>query len=288
LKYEFSRLVLLNLISFQRSSLLEALASVQIPSAELNQLTSLTSLQTKGLKKHFHELKFGVKEHKRSVNKVSDDKVNSSLRGVKRTLSDESSDDEAVKKPRDYNVVGFEGSESEESDDEIVEEIPEKIEVNEVAQLEETKPKQAEEVLKEEAIKPTPIERKPATYIHVERDPDIQVARLKLPIIVEEQMIMETISENMVTILAGETGSGKTTQVPQFLYEAGYAENGKIIGITEPRRVAAIAMSQRVGNEMNLGANIVSYLSKKTTIERHLAIISQVKFTASPDSLLIS
>lgn len=54
--------------------------------------------------------------------------------------------------------------------------------------------------------------------------------------------------------------SGKTTQVPQFLYEAGYAENGKLIGITEPRRVAAIAMSQRVGREMSLGPNIVSYL----------------------------
>ena len=40
--------------------------------------------------------------------------------------------------------------------------------------------------------------------------------------------------------------------VPQFLYEAGYAENGKIIGITEPRRVAAIAMSSRVAKEMNL------------------------------------
>ena len=40
--------------------------------------------------------------------------------------------------------------------------------------------------------------------------------------------------------------------VPQFLYEAGYAENDKIIGITEPRRVAAIAMSSRVAKEMNL------------------------------------
>lgn len=48
-------------------------------------------------------------------------------------------------------------------------------------------------------------------------------ARLKLPILAEEQVIMEAINENPVVIICGETGSGKTTQVPQFLYEAGYA-----------------------------------------------------------------
>lgn len=46
--------------------------------------------------------------------------------------------------------------------------------------------------------------------------------RLQLPILGEEQMIMEAITNNDVVILSGETGSGKTTQLPQFLYEAGY------------------------------------------------------------------
>ena len=64
---------------------------------------------------------------------------------------------------------------------------------------------------------------------------------------------METINENDVIILCGETGSGKTTQVPQFLYEAGYGSCGDrsgVIAVTQPRRVAAIAMAQRVSVEL--------------------------------------
>lgn len=49
-----------------------------------------------------------------------------------------------------------------------------------------------------------------------------QMARLSLPILAEEQVIMEAIHDHDIVVLCGETGSGKTTQVPQFLYEAGY------------------------------------------------------------------
>lgn len=115
------------------------------------------------------------------------------------------------------------------------------------------KPAKPKKVVKE------PVERKPAVYVHVDRTAEVQAARLQLPILAEEQVIMETISENSIVILAGETGSGKTTQVPQFLYEAGYAEK-KLIGITEPRRVAAISMSKRVAHEMNVSSDVVSYL----------------------------
>ncbi|XP_074868935.1 putative ATP-dependent RNA helicase DHX37 isoform X2 [Carettochelys insculpta] len=100
---------------------------------------------------------------------------------------------------------------------------------------------------------------KPAVFIPVDRSPEIQEVRLKLPILAEEQVIMETINENPVVIICGETGSGKTTQVPQFLYEAGYASSDGIIGITEPRRVAAVSMSHRVAKEMNLSHRVVSY-----------------------------
>ncbi|KNC80944.1 hypothetical protein SARC_06709 [Sphaeroforma arctica JP610] len=93
-----------------------------------------------------------------------------------------------------------------------------------------------------------------ATFVSLNRDPEIQAQRLQLPILGEEQRVMETIRETPIVILCGETGSGKTTQVPQFLYEAGFG-SGKgdypgLIGVTEPRRVAAISMSERVGKEM--------------------------------------
>nr|XP_010968070.1 probable ATP-dependent RNA helicase DHX37 [Camelus bactrianus] len=91
------------------------------------------------------------------------------------------------------------------------------------------------------------------------RSPEMQEERLKLPILSEEQVIMEAVAEHPIVIVCGETGSGKTTQVPQFLYEAGYSSDNSIIGVTEPRRVAAVAMSQRVAKEMNLSQRVVSY-----------------------------
>ncbi|KAG0306602.1 putative ATP-dependent RNA helicase DHR1 [Dissophora globulifera] len=102
-----------------------------------------------------------------------------------------------------------------------------------------------------------------AFHVHVDRDPEIQEMRLKLPVCTEEQHIMEKIIYNDIVIIKGETGSGKTTQVPQFLYEAGYGNpnspNPGMIGITQPRRVAAVSMASRVAKELNLPASKVSH-----------------------------
>ncbi|EMS49988.1 putative ATP-dependent RNA helicase kurz [Triticum urartu] len=93
--------------------------------------------------------------------------------------------------------------------------------------------------------------------VHVSRPHEVEKARRDLPIIMMEQEIMEAIYENSVVILCGETGCGKTTQVPQFLYEAGFGTSNRadrkgMIGITQPRRVAVLATSKRVSYELGL------------------------------------
>uniref|UniRef100_A0A0N4Z1A2 RNA helicase n=1 Tax=Parastrongyloides trichosuri TaxID=131310 RepID=A0A0N4Z1A2_PARTI len=71
-----------------------------------------------------------------------------------------------------------------------------------------------------------------------------------LPIHKEKVKIIQWLKTKQITILMGETGCGKSTQIPQFCLEAGLAEKG-LIGITQPRRVAAISLAQRVSDEMN-------------------------------------
>lgn len=62
----------------------------------------------------------------------------------------------------------------------------------------------------------------------MKREESIKQAREQLPIIAEEAHIMESINNNNVIIICGETGCGKTTQVPQFLYEAGMLSVGYV------------------------------------------------------------
>ncbi len=69
-----------------------------------------------------------------------------------------------------------------------------------------------------------------------------------LPITARRDEILAALRGNQVVIIAGETGSGKTTQLPKMCVEAGWAEKG-IIGCTQPRRVAALSLSRRVAEE---------------------------------------
>ena len=105
---------------------------------------------------------------------------------------------------------------------------------------------------------------------------DVIQLRQELPVVMMEFEIMDTIRNHDVVIVCSETGSGKSTQIPQFLSEAGYNRNVDnsnasklMIGITQPRRVAAVSSAKRVCYEMGFGNgqsisknNVVSYQTR--------------------------
>ncbi|XP_043691345.1 pre-mRNA-splicing factor ATP-dependent RNA helicase DEAH7 [Telopea speciosissima] len=73
--------------------------------------------------------------------------------------------------------------------------------------------------------------------------------RQYLPIYSVREELLQVIRENQIIVVVGETGSGKTTQLTQYLHEDGYTTNG-IVGCTQPRRVAAMSVAKRVSEEM--------------------------------------
>lgn len=82
--------------------------------------------------------------------------------------------------------------------------------------------------------------------------------RQALPVTSFLDQVDDMVRKNQVIVLEGETGSGKTTQVPQFLAQAGFAMNNKMVACTQPRRVAAMSIAKRVAEEMdvNLGEHV--------------------------------
>ena len=274
---------------------MEDLAAVQIPEAELQQYTSISQVQTLGLKRlHTLDEYLAKKKERQSQLLVEQGQEHSSVRrvnaikGSKRKLLIEEQEELEAKR-KNPNIVNADESEDSSSDD------SENESESDSPTAESTvKPSNEAVALKLQPAKPTPTttptptsapkaESKQAAipfhqhktvYVPVDRTAEVQAARLRLPILAEEQQVMEVINEHPVIIIAGETGSGKTTQIPQFLYEAGYAQH-KMIGITEPRRVAAIAMSKRVAHEMNMTSSEVSYLIR---FEGNVTPATRIKF----------
>lgn len=75
---------------------------------------------------------------------------------------------------------------------------------------------------------------------------DARIASAPSP--TDRLLFSQAVHDNQILIVVGETGSGKTTQITQYLAEAGYTSRGKI-GCTQPRRVAAMSVAKRVSEE---------------------------------------
>ncbi|KAL4542646.1 hypothetical protein Ndes2526B_g04600 [Nannochloris sp. 'desiccata'] len=87
---------------------------------------------------------------------------------------------------------------------------------------------------------------------------DILAGRKGLPVWQARGDVVKMLASHQTVILVGETGSGKTTQIAQFIAEAGYCNTGKRVVCTQPRRVAAMSVARRVSEEMdvNLGEEV--------------------------------
>ncbi|PIA63011.1 hypothetical protein AQUCO_00200792v1 [Aquilegia coerulea] len=79
----------------------------------------------------------------------------------------------------------------------------------------------------------------------------LQDDRKTLPIYHYREQLLQAIADHQVLVIVGETGSGKTTQIPQYLHEAGYTKRG-MVGCTQPRRVAAMSVAARVSQELGV------------------------------------
>eukprot|EP00850_Spirogloea_muscicola_P002702 SM000010S04340 [mRNA] locus=s10:987946:997012:- [translate_table: standard] len=114
--------------------------------------------------------------------------------------------------------------------------------------------------------------------------------RKLLPMYPYKDELLQAIEAHQILVIVGETGSGKTTQIPQYLHEAGYSKRGKI-GCTQPRRVAAMSVAARVAQEMDVKlGNEVGYsirfedcTSEKTIIKYMTDGMLLREFLGEPD-----
>ncbi|KAF9439217.1 DEAH-box ATP-dependent RNA helicase prp22 [Entomortierella beljakovae] len=89
---------------------------------------------------------------------------------------------------------------------------------------------------------------KATTYGRI-TDLSIKEQRERLPVFEYRKAFIEAVTSNQILVVIGDTGSGKTTQMTQFLAEEGFANHGRI-GCTQPRRVAAMSVAKRVAEEV--------------------------------------
>ncbi len=105
----------------------------------------------------------------------------------------------------------------------------------------------------------------------------------QLPIVARRREIVEALKKHTVLIVAGETGSGKTTQLPKFCLEAGRGVDG-LIGCTQPRRIAAMAVARRLAEELGEAPGVsVGY---QIRFQENLSAQTRIKFMT--DGILLA
>ncbi len=87
---------------------------------------------------------------------------------------------------------------------------------------------------------------------------------LSLPVYTQRQRILDALNENQVIVVESPTGSGKTTQIPIILHEAGYAAKA-VIGITQPRRIAAVGVCRYIAEQLE--TKVGGYVGYKMRFE---------------------
>lgn len=119
----------------------------------------------------------------------------------------------------------------------------------------------------------------------------IQETRKTLPIYQYRDEFLAALETHQILVIVGETGSGKTTQLPQYLHEAGYTKNGMKVGCTQPRRVAAMSVAARVadevgvkvGNEVGYSIRFEDNTSDKTVLKYMTDGMLLREFMTEPD-----
>ncbi|KAH6683321.1 P-loop containing nucleoside triphosphate hydrolase protein [Halenospora varia] len=117
-----------------------------------------------------------------------------------------------------------------------------------------------------------------ATFI-----PSLHKPASLLPIYRHRESLLYLIEAYPVTIVVGHTGSGKTTQIPQYLEQAGWCADGKVIAVTQPRRVAATTVAVRVADEV--GCQVGEKVGYSIRFEDVTSAATRIKFLT--DGLLL-
>ncbi|KAL8433845.1 hypothetical protein ACSSS7_003589 [Eimeria intestinalis] len=110
----------------------------------------------------------------------------------------------------------------------------------------------------------------------------LQDERRLLPVYAYREEFLRAVAKYPVIVVIGETGSGKTTQLPQFLREVGYAKAGRV-GCTQPRRIAAMSVAARVAQEVGCRLGMEDCTSDKTELKYMTDGMLLREFLTEPD-----